>query len=444
MWTFLGQLAGFAVIVWIIWKFVVPPVRTLMAERQETVRTQLADSARATERLAAADTFHAARVQAGKAEARHIVDEASVDSQRIAEQLRAQGGVEAERIKVYGEQQVLLLRSQLIRELRGELGDEAVRRAGEIVEAYVADPARQSATVDRFLDELESMAPAGSAPDATDGSLRSASRDAQAAVVAAFDAAAGSLSTEALSQLAAELAEVAKLLHREPMLARHLSEVTSAAEAKRQLLGQLLSGRIGAPAMAILDTAVSARWSATQDLVASIEHVATLALLARTEREQQADEVAEQLFRFGRLLDEQPRLAALLSDAQRSADVRVSLLREVLDRASGMNPTTAALLVQTIELLGDERADDAVRDLAQLAVSRQGEIVAQVVAAAELTDAQRRRLADVLQRIYRNAVSVQVVIDPEVLGGLSVAVGDEVIDGTLSSRLAAAATRLPD
>jgi F-type H+-transporting ATPase subunit delta len=61
-----------------------------------------------------------------------------------------------------------------------------------------------------------------------------------------------------------------------------------------------------------------------------------------------------------------------------------------------------------------------------------------------LTDSQRSRLADVLARIYHHPVSVQLNVDPALLGGLSVAVGDEVIDGTLSSRLAAAETRLPD
>ena len=67
-----------------------------------------------------------------------------------------------------------------------------------------------------------------------------------------------------------------------------------------------------------------------------------------------------------------------------------------------------------------------------------------MAAAAELSDAQRHRLSDVLARIYHTPVSLQLIVDPELLGGLAVAVGDEVIDGTLSSRLAAAATKLPD
>ena len=65
-------------------------------------------------------------------------------------------------------------------------------------------------------------------------------------------------------------------------------------------------------------------------------------------------------------------------------------------------------------------------------------------AAAELSDAQRTRLTEVLTRIYGHPVSVQMQINPELLGGLNIAVGDEVIDGTLSSKLAAAETKLPD
>ena len=138
--TFIGQLVGFAVLVWIIMRYVAPPVRRLMAAQQETVRNQLEESSVATQRLAAADTHHAQRVADGQAEARHIVEEARTDSVRIAEQLRAQADVEVDRIKVQGGQQVSLLRTQVIRQLRADLGNESVQRAGELVRAHVADP----------------------------------------------------------------------------------------------------------------------------------------------------------------------------------------------------------------------------------------------------------------------------------------------------------------
>ncbi|EUA13234.1 ATP synthase F1, delta subunit [Mycobacterium kansasii 732] len=191
--------------------------------------------------------------------------------------------------------------------------------------------------------------------------------------------------------------------------------------------------------------AVTERWSANSDLIDAIEHVSRQALLEIADREGQVDEVEDLLFRFSRILDAQPRLAILLGDYVVPAEGRIRLLRNVLDRSgSAVNPIAASLLAQTVELLRGQSAEDAVLLLAEVAVARRGEVVAQVSAAAELTAAQRTRVTEVLSRIYGHPVTVQLQIDPELLGGLSIAVGDEVIDGTLSSRLAAAKAQLPD
>ena len=307
--TFIGNLIGFGVIVWLLMKFVVPPVRRLMAKQQDAVRNQLEESAKASQRLAVADQHHAQRAEEGRADARHVVEEARADSVRITEQLRAQADVEAERIKVQGAQQVSLLRSQTIRQLRGDLGSESVRRAGDLVRAHVADPQAQSATVDRFLAELEAMAPAAFTQEIGATGMRSASSDALRAVVERFNAIAVSLPVQELSSLAADLVSVDNLLLREPILARHLAEATGETAAKQRMLSGLLGGKVGANTLELLNTAVSVRWSRTGDLMDAIEHAARLALLVRAERDGQADEVAEQLFRFGRILNAQPRLS---------------------------------------------------------------------------------------------------------------------------------------
>jgi F-type H+-transporting ATPase subunit delta len=210
------------------------------------------------------------------------------------------------------------------------------------------------------------------------------------------------------------------------------------------LLETLLEGKVGDTSLEVLKAAVSGRWSSDANLVDAVEHVARLALLVRAEREEAAGDVEEQLFRFSRVLDAQPGLATLLGDYSAPAEGRVKLLRDVLGSGSGVNATTVQLLSQTVELLRGERADEAVLELAELAVARRGEVVAHVSAAADLSDAQRTRLTEVLTRIYGHPVSLQLHIIPQLLGGLNIAVGDEVIDGTLSSKLAAADTKLPD
>jgi F-type H+-transporting ATPase subunit delta len=445
MLTFLGNLIGFAVIVAILVKWVWPLIRTMMQKQQDAVRAALAESAEAAKKLEDADAMHAKALEDAEAEAARVTDEARHDSERIAEQLAEQAGVDAERIKTQGAQQIQLMRQQLIRQLRQGLGSETVQKADELVRAHVADPAAQSATVDRFLAELDEMAPSTAVIETgASARLRAASRNALSALTGDFDGVAGRLREPGLTTLADELAAVAKLLIGEPALTKSLAEPTDNPSAKVALVDRLLTGKVDDHTLEVVRSAVSQRWSAPADLIGGIEHTARLALLKRAEVAGEVDDVEEQLFRFGRVLDSEPKLSGLLSDFTTPAEGRIALLDKVFDGVSGVNGTAAALLSQTVGLLRGERADEAVTDLAELAVSRRGELVAHVTSAADLTDAQRTRLTEVLSRIYGHPVSVQLNVDPELLGGLSIAVGDEVIDGSIASRLAAAQTQLPD
>jgi ATP synthase F0 subunit b/ATP synthase F1 delta subunit len=444
--TFIGQLIGFGVILLLVWRYVVPPVRKMMVDRQNTVRQQLDDAAAAADRLAEASQAHEKARKDAKAEAKRITEEAHGDAERIAEQLRAQADVEVERVKVQGAKQVELLRAQLVRQLRQDFGAESVRRAGELVRGYVADSEQQSATVERFLDNLDAMAPSETDVQyPLSAKMRSASREALDSVVKRFGEIAKGLDDHGLSTLSDELTSVAVLLDHETVVTRYLTVPAEDAVPRVRLLERLVSDKIGEPALDILKTAVSQRWSASNDLVDAVELVSRNALLTRAEHAGSLDEVEDQLFWFSRTLDSQPRMSILLGDYEAPADGRVQLLRKVLESASTtVNPIAVDLLSKTVELLRGQSAEHAVLTLAEVAVARRGEVVAHVRAAAELNDAQQERLNQVLSRVYGHPVTVQMEIDPELLGGLAISVGDEVIDGTLSSRLAAAQTQLPD
>ena len=441
--TFIGQFFGFLLVVFLVVRYVVPFVRRAMAAQQDTVRQQLEESAAAAERVERADSEHAKAVAAATADAAKVVEEARVDALKISEQLRAQADTEVERIKVQGAAQVQLLRQQLIRELRQNLGTESIQRAGELVRRHVSDESRRSATVDRFLDELDAMAPSEVViADSVGAELRATSRDSLDAVVARFDELTSGVAAGGLTTVANDLTSFAKLLRSEPVLAKCLSEPADGGDGKAGLAETLLSGKISDTALEIVKTAVSQRWSTDSDLAFAVRHIARLALLVRAERNNETGEVEDELFRFGRVLDSESELNSLLSDHTTPAAGRIGLLDGVL--GDNANSTTEALLNQTIELLAGERADVAARELAELAVARRGEVVAHVTAAAGLSDAQRTRLTAVLTRVYGHPVSLQLHLDPDVLGGLKIAVGEEVIDGSLSSRLTAAETQLPD
>ena len=444
--TFIGQLIGFAAIVLLVWRYVVPPVRKMMTDRQETVRQQLKDSDKAAKRLTESTTAHSKAVQRAKEESERLVAEAKADSERITEQLAAQAESDAERIKAQGTRQVELLRAQLTRQLRLELGHESVRQASELVRNYVADDDQQAATVDRFLDELDEMA-----PEPTDveypllAKMRSSSRRALISLVTRFDTVAKDLDKKDLTALADELVSIAKLLQQEIVVTRYLTTPAEDSGPRVKLAERLFDGKVGDTTLELLRAAVSERWSANRDLGDAIQHVSRQALLAVAESDDKIDEVEDQLFRFSRVVDTQPRLAILLGDQTTPAEGRVGLLRKVLESSSGqVNPVAVALLSHTVELLWDQPANEAVQFLAEVAVARRGEVVAQVSAAADLREAQRTRLTDVLSRIYGHPVAVQLQIDAELLGGLLISVADEVIDGSLKSRLAAAESQLPD
>ncbi|RFD24200.1 F0F1 ATP synthase subunit B/delta [Mycobacterium uberis] len=444
--TFIGQLVGFAVIVYLAWRYAAPSVHRLMRTRQDMVRRQLTEAAEAAGRLAEASQAYTKAAEDAKVEAQRVVEEAAEDAKRIVEQLQAQADVEAERIKLQGARQIELLRAQLTHQLRLEFGYESVRQAEELVRNQVADTAQQSATVDRFLDDLDAMASkAVEVEYPLLAKMHSASRRALVDLADRFGAIAKSLDNQALSTLAGELVSVAKMLDREIVVTRYLTVPAENVAPRVQLIERLVSAHVGDPTMEILRAAVCQRWSANADLIDALEHIARQALLEVAERDGQVDEVEDQLFRFSRILNVQPRLAILLGDYAMPAEGRIRLLHDVLQSASRVvNPIAVALLSQTIELLRGEPAEEAVLFLAEVAAARSGEVVAQVSAAAELSDAQRTRLTEVLSRIYGHPVTMQLRIDTALLGGLSIAVGDEVVDGTLASRLAAAEAALPD
>jgi F-type H+-transporting ATPase subunit delta len=77
----------------------------------------------------------------------------------------------------------------------------------------------------------------------------------------------------------------------------------------------------------------------------------------------------------------------------------------------------------------------AVEDYQKIVADHRNLLVATVRVAHELSDADAGRLAGALERQYHKPVHLNVIIDPHVIGGMRVEIGDDVIDGTVSGRL---------
>jgi F-type H+-transporting ATPase subunit delta len=271
--------------------------------------------------------------------------------------------------------------------------------------------------------------------------LQASSRESLAAAGAELDAHIDGASAAGLQQLGEELFAITRLVAAQLPLRRHLADPAVAAEARAGLLRRVLGDQVGARALEVATGLVSARWSSSLDLVEALEVLARRATLGVAEKERSLDDVEDELFRFGRILDREPQLAALLGDTTQSEEGRVALLDAVL--GGRVSAVTAALLRQTVRMPRGRHLDVAAEELAELAAARRRRYVARIRTAVALTPEQEERLTASLTRLYGRPMSLQVELDEALLGGLVVEVGGEVIDGSVAGRLAAAQRHLP-
>lgn len=276
------------------------------------------------------------------------------------------------------------------------------------------------------------------------GALQSASRESLAEATRRLDAHVDGSSGPDLASLGDDLFAVLRLIVGEPTLRRHLADPAVPSASRTHLADQLFSGKIGRTALDVVSDVVSARWSRSVDLEDALEALARRSALGVAEKDGSLDEVEDQLFRFGRILDREPRLAQLIGDRTQPVDGRVGLLRQVLGGStSKVSAVTATLLEQSVRVPQGRSLDRAAEDLAELAAARRDRYVAHIRTPVRLSAEQEQRLTESLSRVYGRPISLQVELDPDILGGLVVNVGDELIDGSVSGKLAAARRNLP-
>ncbi len=245
---------------------------------------------------------------------------------------------------------------------------------------------------------------------------------------------------EELVTLADELFAVAHLLDGQVALRRALSDPSGSPADRAGVARRLLSGRISGATLDLVETAARQRWSRPLDLVEATETLATDAALDAAEARGELDGVEDDLFRFGRIVAGDAELSRILSDRTAPVVGKTALIDQLV--SGRVSPITALLLRNHLTGRTIGNAESVVERLSEAASRRRGQSVARVTAAVPLTDAQERRLSELLARLYNRPIGLQVTVDPSVLGGMVIRVGDEVIDGSIAHRLEAAGRRL--
>ncbi|MBA3743103.1 F0F1 ATP synthase subunit delta [Sporichthya sp.] len=263
--------------------------------------------------------------------------------------------------------------------------------------------------------------------------MRGASRTALGVAVARFDEITRGLDAGSLARLSDDLFAVLHVVDTEHILRRSLSDPSRPGSAKTEVAQVLFSGKVSAEALDIVSKLVAERWSRPGEMADGLENLAVLAEIARADADGIVDELEDELFRFGRIVESGPALRTALVDQAVPAERKVELVRGLL--AGKATEATQRLIAEVVAHPRGRSPERAIAALGKAVSDRRRRLVAIVRSAVALDPQEKERLARALAGIYGHDVQVKAEVDPSVLGGMSVQVGDELVDGTIAGRL---------
>lgn len=239
--------------------------------------------------------------------------------------------------------------------------------------------------------------------------------------------------------LADELFAVVGLLESQPTLRNALADLTAPEDARRQLAAAVFGGQVSAATVSVVQGAAGLRWATSGALVSALERQGVRALLRTAQVAGQLDQVEEELFRFSRIVVGDRTLRVALEDRAASLPGRQQLVADLL---RGKTLAVTDVLAQRAVRATERTFELTLESYLQLAAEQRRRAIAEVTVARPLTATQAERLRASLSTQVGREVTLQVSVDPSVLGGVRVKLGDEVIEGTVAGRLQAAERQL--
>lgn len=255
----------------------------------------------------------------------------------------------------------------------------------------------------------------------------------------ALDAAVKGTTPEAASTLCNELFFAAMILAGSIGLRRAITDPSRDKDAKAQLVSEIFGKSVDARALGILTTISSLRWSSSGDLVQVVEQLAIESEASAANMANELDRVEDEFFTTSQAISQSfdLRKALLVPDA---VDAKGALVQGLLGKTA--TTSTVKLVTHLVNNLRGRSIEAAFEDYLYALAARRNRVIAHVRVAAALSDAQRDRLVTVLTAQVGQPVRVNLEIDPTIVGGVSVMFGDEIVDGSISNRIADAGRAL--
>jgi len=267
-------------------------------------------------------------------------------------------------------------------------------------------------------------------------SLKGSSRSSLVTTRAQLEKLVSQLDAPAAAQVSSELLSIVTVLDSSIALRRALSDFARDEASKVALSKQVFTAISNGHAFTVLATMVGLRWSSPRDIGDVLELLGVETLSVAVEKAAQLEQLESELFAFAQIVSKNPELRATF--ALRSAsEVKKSDLVSALLSGKALQAS-----INLISFLVDHprgrNLESGLNEFADIISARKARMIAHVVSASALSPDQVSRLTGALTKMFGHEIRVNVSIEKEVVGGLSIRIADELIDGTVIARLAQA------
>jgi F-type H+-transporting ATPase subunit delta len=233
--------------------------------------------------------------------------------------------------------------------------------------------------------------------------------------------------------ISAELFTIVFALNSSVGLRRAATDPSRDGAAKAVLVNDLFGKSVSRTALDLLIEAVSLRWSSSIDFAGAFEQLAIEAEATAANGDGTIDQVQNELFAFKNILSENQELRRTLGAQAGSPEGKAGLIRSLV--SGKVAPSTLRLLTYLVNDLAGRVIDHVLEVYVQAVAARRNRLIVLVRTRSALTAAQAERLTELMAREVGQPVHLNFELDASVIGGVLVRFADELVDGTISTRL---------
>jgi len=269
--------------------------------------------------------------------------------------------------------------------------------------------------------------------------LGGSSRQSLVIARGALDAAVKGTSAATASEISTHLFVAAEVFASKTALRRAITDPSRDIASKTALIKELFGSKIGKEASDLISGIAALRWSAGKDVIYVLEQLAIEAEASAANINNELDRVEDELFSASRLLVDSSELrSALVGGA--GADLKAQLVTEILSKKA--SASTVKLVRALVTQRRGRSLEAAFAEYLFGLANRRNRLIAVVRTAAPISDAQKVRLSGAIEKQVGQPIRVNIQVDPTIIGGVSIKFADELIDASISNRLAHAGRAL--